>query len=146
MSNNMKNKSEIDILARTIYAEARGEYPRIDSGLTGLIAIGNVVMNRVKQQTWYGKTVAEVCLKPWQFSCWNPNDPNQSLLTIPLSGKVFNTCQLVSENIITGSWPDVTGGCDHYHATTLQQFPKWTLETKPKFRIGRHVFYDLRSK
>lgn len=148
MSYNITKKleAEIDLLARTIYAEARGEYSRLDGGLSSLIAIGNVVLNRVQQQTWYGKTVTEVCLKPWQFSCWNPHDPNQVLLSAPLTGKIFETCQRVSKNLIEGRWPDITGGCDHYHASTLKTFPKWTLNAKPKYRIGRHIFYDLRSK
>ena len=41
--------NDIHILARTIYGEARGEYYRLDGGLSSLIAIGNVVKNRLKQ-------------------------------------------------------------------------------------------------
>jgi spore germination cell wall hydrolase CwlJ-like protein len=139
------NQSEIEILARTIYGEARGEYGRLDGGISSLLAVGNVVMNRVKQQTWYGTTVKEVCLKPWQFSCWNPNDPNLPLLTQPLGGRVFGACLQVAEKVIRGEWPDLTGGCDHYHAASLKKFPRWTLEAKPRFRVGQHVFYDLRK-
>lgn len=135
---------DVDILARTLYGEARGEYNRLDGGLGSLIAVGNVVMNRVRQQKWYGKTVSEVCLKPWQFSCWNPNDPNQKMLTQPLEGKLFDICLMVAEKVIDGHWPDITGGCDHYHAMSLKQFPGWTLRAKAKYRVGQHIFYDLR--
>lgn len=138
-------KPEIEILARTIYGEARGELNRLDGGIASLIAIGNVVMNRVHQKKWYGKTVTEVCLKPWQFSCWNSNDPNYEVLMGPLSGKLIDTCQYIAERLINEQWPDLTGGCDHYHATTLRNFPSWTLKTKAKCRIGQHIFYDLRT-
>ncbi len=139
-------QSDVDILARTIYGEARGEFARLDGGMTSLMAVGNVVMNRTKQRTWYGNTVKEVCLKPWQFSCWNPNDPNLHMLLHPVGGRVFDVCTLVAEKLISGTWPDVTNGSDHYHASTLKSFPKWTLDAKPKFKIGAHIFYDLRGK
>lgn len=138
--------SDVDVLARTLYGEARGEFSRLDGGLTSLIAVANVVKNRKDQKTWYGHTVKEVCFKPWQFSCWNPTDPNLPLLLEPLGGRIFEACTQVAEKVISGTWPDVTGGCDHYHATTLVKFPKWTLAAKPKFRVGQHIFYDLRGK
>ena len=47
----MIDKEAIDIMAKTLYGEARGE------GEEGLIAVGNVIKNRVKKKTWYGKTV-----------------------------------------------------------------------------------------
>lgn len=138
-------KLDIDIMAKTIYGEARGEFHRLDGGLSSLIAVGNVIMNRVRQKKWYGKTVREVCLKPWQFSCWNPNDPNNKILMTPLSGTIFKACQFIAEHLIDEKWPDLTGGCDHYHTTTLRNFPSWTLKTKPKYRVGQHLFYDLRD-
>ncbi|MES2252810.1 MAG: cell wall hydrolase, partial [Pseudomonadota bacterium] len=76
MQNTIETMGDIDILARTIYGEARGEYGRVDGGLAALIAVGNVIVNRTQQQTWFGRTVRDVCLKPYQFSCWNRNDPN----------------------------------------------------------------------
>ncbi len=59
---------EVDVLTRTIYGEARGEYHRHDGGMAALIAVGNVVMNRLKAKTWYGLTIKEICQKPFQFS------------------------------------------------------------------------------
>lgn len=142
----VSKKSEVDVLARTLYGEARGEYGRLDGGLTSLMAVANVVMNRVKQKSWYGSNVKEVCLKSWQFSCWNPTDPNLPLLLEPLGGRLFEACHLVAEKAISGDWPDVTGGCDHYHAASMVTFPNWTLSAKPKFRVGQHIFYDLRGR
>ena len=45
------DNGEIDLLARTIWGEARGD------GYTGMKAVANVIMNRVQKGSWYGKTV-----------------------------------------------------------------------------------------
>ena len=59
-----------DILARTLWGEARGEGP------AGQIAVAWTIRNRVfdgKEKSWWGEGYAGVCQKPWQFSCWNRN-------------------------------------------------------------------------
>ena len=135
--------ADIDVLAKTIYGEARGEYARHDAGLAGLIAVGNVAMNRLKAQSWFGKTLREVCLKPYQFSCWNPNDPNHDKLhssTVTIE-PLFDICRWVAENVAEERWPDLTKGSDHYH--TVQVAPKWSKGQKPVIRIGCHVFFKL---
>lgn len=138
--------NDIQILARTIFGEARGEYLRADGGLASLIAVANVVKNRHKQQTWYGRTISEVCQKPYQFSCWNLEDPNHKLISGTIMNPLFDLCLTVAGKIITDEWPDLTNGCDHYHATTMARFPSWSLAAKPKLKIGRHIFYDLSGR
>lgn len=132
---------DIDICARTIYGEARGEYKSY--GPAALIAVANVIMNRHKRIGKYGKTIADVCLKPHQFSCWNQKDPNRLLIqdenitTDPL----FNICLIVARKIAEGLWPDLTRGSDHYHATSC--LPYWSRPGKVKLRLGNHIFYKL---
>ncbi len=138
--------NEIQILARTIFGEARGEYYRVDGGLASLIAIANVIKNRQKQQTWYGKTIVEICQKPYQFSCWNTDDPNLKLIATTITDPLFDICLNVAERVIKDDWPDLTQGCDHYHASTMSTFPVWSLTAKPKIKIGRHIFYDLSKR
>lgn len=136
--------TDTEILARTIYGEARGEYVRLEGGMASLIAVGNVVMNRVKAKSWYGKTIQEVCRKPWQFSCWNENDPNRNLLLQPnISDPVFVVCLQAASGIVSGQWPDLTKGSNHYYATTLTTPPKWTKGQLPRFQLARHIFYRL---
>jgi len=131
---------DLDILARTIYGEARGEYGRLDGGLAALIAVGNVVINRFKQQTWFGKTISDVCLKPQQFSCWNESDPNYAILkSTAISQPVFLICQDVAQGVVQENWPDLTRGSDHYHTTDVK--PAWAHDKKPIIQIGRHLFY-----
>lgn len=130
-------------LAKTIYGEARGEYQRLDGGLSALIAVGNVVMNRLKMPERFGATVNEVCLKPWQFSCWNVNDPNYGLLMGEVMDPLYETCLMVAENMIKGHWPDLTKGADHYHYVGMKAAPSWSCQSAATVRIGKHIFYRL---
>lgn len=140
------NSDDIDILARTIYGEARGEYGCVEGGLASLIAVGNVVMNRLEASENYGKTISEVCLKPWQFSCWNRNDPNHDLLMKPeIIDPVFTICHEVATKVSNGEWPDITKGSEHYHATSLAQLPAWAKGQRPRFQLSRHIFYQLQK-
>ena len=137
--------NDIDILARTIYGEARGEYGG-SGGMASLISVGNVVMNRVKAQCWYGKSIQEVCQKPWQFSCWNEGDPNRAVIThAVIDDPIFSLCQEVAINISREQWPDLTKGSDHYHASTMPIFPRWAREKNPRVCVGKHLFYQLRK-
>jgi spore germination cell wall hydrolase CwlJ-like protein len=137
---------DVQILARTIYGEARGEYQQPNGGLSALMAVANVVMNRVKQKTWYGQTIIEVCQKPYQFSCWNIHDPNYELITKDvITDPLYQICFDVADKVSTGQWPDVTQGCDHYHATSIA-LPRWAQGLMVKAKIGHHWFYDLRKK
>ena len=54
---------EEKIVAITILAEARGE------GEKGMYAVGAV--HRSDEHLKENKRPSEVCLKKWQFSCWN---------------------------------------------------------------------------
>ena len=64
---------ETKVVAITILAEARGE------GEAGMYAVGACIAQRAFERK---QTPTEVCLKQWQFSCWNPNDPNKAKLPI----------------------------------------------------------------
>lgn len=142
------NNEDIDILARTIYGEARGEYQRSQGGLAALIAVANVVHNRVQHKTWYGQTIREVCLKPWQFSCWNEDDPNRQVITRVErhNDKVFEKCYEVASKTTQGHWPDLTLGSDHYYAVWLPVAPNWAIGKQPRFKIGCHAFFNITER
>lgn len=135
---------DLDVLARTIYGEARGEYNHPRGGISSYIAVANVVMNRVKKNTWFGNTIRDVCLKPYQFSCWNNNDPNYKIIKKShLSDGFFHICRNVANNVSNGIWPDLTSGCDHYYCIKMEKPPKWSLGKKPVIEIGNHRFFNL---
>jgi N-acetylmuramoyl-L-alanine amidase len=132
-----------EILARTLYGEARGEFKR--AGIQALEAIAHVVMNRLNQKTWFGKTVMEVCLKPQQFSCWNKCDPNYPLISSPkLNNSIFDVCKFVADEVMLGKKSDITNGADHYHNRFCR--PPWSVKKDPICIIGNHLFFDLRRK
>ena len=130
----------VDTLARTIYGEARGEPAR------GKEAVAAVVMNRVNRATerggwWWGASVAEVCRGPWQFSCWNPDDPNRA--TIERADEKdgeFASCLRIARRAVMGALDDPTRGATHYHAANAA--PPWAAGRAPSAVIGRHKFYN----
>ncbi|MBC8157732.1 MAG: cell wall hydrolase, partial [Alphaproteobacteria bacterium] len=85
---------ELDIMARTVWGEARGEDE------IGKIAVAHVIKNRAKHPKWWGKTIMEVCLKPWQFSCWNKKDPNREKMdAVTTNDPTFKLCLSVCKNV-----------------------------------------------
>lgn len=129
-----------DILARTLYGEARGE------GFEGQIAVAWTIRNRVfdgKAKSWWGEGYAGVCLKPWQFNCWNQNDPNYAYLSgakqIPAAQ--FAQAQRAADQVMSGAVPDPTGGATHYYATTMPKAPAWAAKAKQTLRLGHHIFF-----
>ncbi|WP_135079815.1 cell wall hydrolase [Terasakiella sp. SH-1] len=129
----------VDTMARTLYGEARREKVR------GLEAVACVIINRVekalqKGSYWWGGDVENVCLRPWQFSCWNPNDPDrEKILLIDKGNKVFASCLRVAHRALYGGIKDPTNGATHYHRKGL--LPAWARQQVPCAEVGNHVFY-----
>ena len=132
---------ELEIFAKTLYGEARGE------SLAGIEAVANVILNRHKialhtNRIWWGKTISEICLKPRQFSCWNPTDPNFKFLHQDLSDdKLYQICKRVALRALHGNLIDNTHGATHYH--TIRVNPYWAKGFIPSAQIGNHLFYRL---
>ena len=138
-------KNDLDILARTLYGEARGE------GDEGLEAVANVIMNRYKKPKWYTgyvlvankkiPSIAETCLKKAQFSCWNKNDVNFNLLQqVSISDDIFKKCILVAQRAINGDLVDFTNEATFYHTKNI--IPKWAKGHSPCYECGNHLFYN----
>ena len=133
--------TELEIFAKTLFGEARGEK------LSGIEAVANVILNRVKHaqkigKYWWGKTIEEVCLKPFQFSCWNEKDSKHALLLQDLSeNKIYQICERVAKRAIAGFLPDNTKGATHYH--TKASNPMWSRCAVPCADVGHHLFYAL---
>lgn len=132
---------EIEIMAKTIYGEARGEYYKKNGGLKALEAVGHVIMNRSLKTS---ESIASVCLKPKQFSCWNLSDPNRNVIAnVTLSDPIYRICFLISKRIICGELEDITRGADHYYSSTLSSPPYWAAGKTPTAQIGNHIFLKL---
>lgn len=146
--------TEEEVLARTLYGEARGECRGLiresdgasSFSLQGIVAVGCVIMNRVAAQTWYGSSIRRVCLKPYQFSCWNEKDPNlMVILTADARYKIYRACVRVARDLIAGRYADVTGGADHYYALYMKDEPSWVRFARETTVIGRHRFFKALS-
>lgn len=113
--------SDVDLLARIITAEARGE------PLEGQLAIAWVALNRASRPGWWGTTLREVLQKPEQFAP-----------PMPHTETAFAIAQLA----VAGLTVDPTQGSDHFHSGPP---PSWAAGMEFVKRIGGHFFYRSRS-
>lgn len=127
-----------DILARTLWGEARGE------GSIGMAAVANVIQNRVENLGWWGHDVVSVCLMPWQFSCWNAADPNRAkLLAVTDEDPQFVTALIIAKQALAGDLPDLTEGSTTYKTKWLAWPASWGAPVPARVCIGNHAFYNL---
>ena len=135
MNNDYQITKDIDAMARTIWGEARGETE------DGRLAVGHVIKNRADRGGWWGNTIYEVCHKPWQFSCWNDNDPNRyKMLRLDADNEMFVECIWTALSVVLGKHPDNTSGSCHYHVVGLT--PDWSEGKTSIGRIGHHEFFN----
>ena len=127
-------EEDTKIMAKTIWGEARGESDE------GKIAVGWVIRNRAEKPKWWGKTISGVCLKKWQFSCWNSNDPNANKIA-NLSDEELTPFILIAKSILDGDVDDPTGKSTHYHVHGMKNMPKWSEGKTPFIQIDHHDFY-----
>lgn len=125
------------VLAGTAWGEARGQ------GDMAMQAVINVVQNRVRLQTWTGKTVVEVCLKPWQFSSWNKTGPNRAkIMAVKDTDPQFAVALALADLAFNDELVDVTNGADSYFDTSIA-LPSWA-KGKPLLKtIGALRFYKV---
>lgn len=111
----------IDLLARCISGEARGE------SYKGQVAVGAVILNRVKSSK-FPNTIAGVIYQRGAFDAVSDGQIN----TAPT-----DSCLKAARDAMNGY--DPTGGCLYYYnpATTTN---KWMLSKPVSLRIGNHVF------
>lgn len=137
--------SDRDVLALTLWAEARGE------GVEGRIAVACVVRNRMQRRR---QTASQVCLAPAQFSCWAPVDgaANHRALMATADAvarkqcrdSIVAECQWIADGVLSGACQDITHGADHYLTTRLltgTHKPGWVSAMAWTATIGSHAFY-----
>ena len=130
---------EKEALARLMYGEASGE------GDEGMIAVGNVVMNRLKSPTdWWGNSIESIISHPEQFSVFeNKNDENyKRMMNATEQDKSFKRALEIAEELLTGKTKDNTGGATNFFNPNTAS-PSWATDPKMLFlkSIGNHDFY-----
>ena len=124
-----------EVVAMTILGEARGE------GKAGMYAVATVINQRAINRN---KTPKAVCLKAWQFSCWNKKDPNRKKLpTLLKTHPMRHYAITLAQNIMKLDRP-YTKNADHYINKDSRK-PSWLRDVKPVRVIGNHSFYKLRK-
>lgn len=136
--------SEADVLAVTLWAEARGE------PIEGKAAVASVIRNRVASGRW-GHSYDSVCRAPWQFSCWNDGTDANHLRLLEIVGQIqggqpvkspsWPECRWVAEGCLSGAMKDRSNGALHYHAASMLPRPKWAQGKLPCADAGAHLFY-----
>lgn len=115
------NSSDVYLLARIIYAEARGE------SYTGQVAVGAVVLNRVKSAS-FPNSISGVIYQSGAFTAVSDGQinlaPNAS-------------CQRAAQDAING-W-DPTYGCLYYYNPRVAT-SSWIYSRPTVVTIGNHVF------
>lgn len=136
----MSLADDLDITARTVWGEARGE------SFQGQLAVAWVIANRAAAQI-RGKTPREVCLSPWQFSVWNAADPNlKRLASLSMDSEPgLLNAYAAAAAALSRVMPDPTQGATDYYAVARPPGvdvwpPPWAADYIPTVRIGGHQF------
>lgn len=127
------NAREHNCLSQAIYYEARSE------GYRGQVAVGEVIMNRVRSPA-YPKSI---CAVVYQGS--NRSTGCQFTFTCDGStayrprGRAWSDAQHVATQIMLGYTRPITQRATHYHTTAVN--PVWSSGLVETAAIGHHVFY-----
>ncbi len=115
------SSSDIDLLARIISAESRGE------PYSGQVAVGAVIMNRMTHPS-FPNTLAGVIYQPGAFSCLNDGGIN---------APVAESAYRAARDAINGT--DPSGGAIYYY-NPEKSTSKWIFSRKVITVIGKHRF------
>lgn len=145
--------SDLDVLAVTAWAEARGDSLEGHSSVEERIAVLCVIRNRVQRrhQDW-----TQVCLARFQFSCWlDDGSPNaRALATLvervkadTATDPIYLETRYLAAGIMSGVILDRTNGADSYFAPAAMvppgRVPSWAVGRVPSAEVGRQVFFAL---
>jgi len=145
----LHNLTDNEVLFLTLIGEARGE------PIEGIVGVGCVIRNRLHYSPARYKGYKDVCLAPFQFSCWNADDDNSGLL-LDIANKLINNqiindpylrqCFVVSNAIAEWSLLDNVKGARYYMTSILfesDKRPSWAKS--PVFTLirGNHTFFNL---
>jgi len=113
----------VDLLARLINGEARGEPYK------GQVAVGAVVMNRVKSSE-FPDTISGVIYQKGQFSCVTDGQFNKAI-------DEDSTVYKAAQEALNGA--DPTNGCIFFYNPKTSK-SKWLYTRKTVVTIGSHRF------
>ena len=139
-------QDDLDILARTIAAEARSE------SVLGQAAVAHVALNRLVSQHGGKENLTDILLAKKQFSAWNENErqnyTDMKNVYINKNDPSYENAKSISIAVLDGRITDPTYGSNHYYAnkgTNKISTPYWYDEQLKKaktnrYQIGNHLF------
>jgi hypothetical protein len=125
--------TDADTMARTVGGEARGESLIVQVGVAWCIVARVIAARRDPgQHGWWGSNPGAVCLKPWQFSCWNQDSPSLEWmkgahLGDPIYDRALGACLLVLSGNIANP---CAGYATHYHDASIPTPDAWKQMTR----------------
>jgi N-acetylmuramoyl-L-alanine amidase len=126
------NLEDILVAARTIFGEARGE------SYEGMKAVAHVILNRAAKEG----SIAGVCLRPKQFSCWNLGDPTRErMVQVTVDDPKLRTALKAFLDAVDEL--DFTNGSRHYCRHDVS--PSWANGHTPVLVVGAHRFFNTVS-
>lgn len=120
-SSTSSNSSNLNLLARIIYGEARGE------PYTGQVAVGAVVMNRVKSSS-FPNTISGVIYQSGAFDAVRDGQINLT---------PDSTAKKAAQDALNG-WDPTYGAIYYFNPATATN--KWIWSRPMTVTIGRHRF------
>ena len=120
-SGTSSNSSDLNLRARAVYAEARGE------PYTGQVAVAAVILNRVRSSS-FPNTISGVIYQPWAFTCVNDGQINLAP----------NATALKAAKDALNGWDPTYGCLFYYNPKTATN--SWIRQKEVRLTIGRHVF------
>lgn len=145
----LEQQDEEVLHAMLVWGEGRGEPS------DGRCAIAHIPLERMKRRISMGRksgnTLRETILSPWQFSCFNANDPNRAKLLRPVEHEglgLWAACWRTALEARMGQSVSPVPGATHYvvrrlwsRPTAVNRRPKWFEE--PSIKSGRTRFLGL---
>ncbi len=119
------------MLALCVYREASNQ------SYEGKRLVAQVIANRVHDKRW-PSTYVGVITQKWQFSSFNPEDPNNSRWP-KQNDSAWAESLKAADEVLNGEVP--ISVANHYHTKAVN--PSWADETKITQVEGDHIFYDL---
>lgn len=126
--------NEVEVIASTIYHEARGE------GIEGMDAVASIIYNRSNQTRWKKLGLAGVCLQKKQFSCHNNGFKPACPKTV-LDKKAYKYCKDLANKMVNRSFKSTIGNANHY--CTIKCKVYWKAKLKNTIVVKNHIFGSL---
>ncbi len=155
----MTDLTDAQVLGLTGAAEARAELVPgkgwQPAPFQDLVAVMCTPINRLAAApARFGADIAAVCVKPRQYSCWNPGSGENhdwlmaqatALRTGLYVAPIVTLAVAAAEKLLLGATPDTVNGATHYYSPASMvppgRVPSWARGRTPCATVGQQLFF-----